>query len=257
FESYGPLSLDWNMGRVNVWGVTINYQMSKGYPILYTKEMNTSPTYVPCWQVSKIQGNDTFLMINNLGTKTLLPKINIYDHIGNILGVAAPTIKAGGVGVIPLSDYVNKSEEFGSATVTWTGSSPVKLWGTIFNLNERSGQVLQLNNNVNSQSPVNVPYFMNNNNSETYLLISNMGDKVTLPVSEFFDTNGTSFGLYSLGVLSPHATVVLRSSEATQFTEGRAKITWGSGNVAVWGTIYNSATNTFTTLTLDTPKGSE
>ena len=257
FESMGSLSLDWDMGRMNIWGVTVNYQMARGYPILYTKEMNTSPTYIPFWQVSKYIGYNTFLMINNLGSKDIMPKVKIYDHYGNVLGVAAPTVSAGSVTMIPFADYISKSSEYGSAIVTWTGNAPVKMWGTIFNLDEGTGQVLQLNNKVNAASPIHVPYFQQNNFVDTNLLISNMGDQIAQVVYEFYDINGYSSGFDNPIVLSPHSTEVVQASQTTLFEEGRVKISWSSGEVAVWGNIHNIIANTFTALTFDTPKGTE
>jgi len=255
FEGIGSLSMDWDVGRLNIWGITLNQSAAKGYPILYVKEMNTSPTYVPFWQVSKNSSYDTFLMINNLGSKDMMPSIKIYDHVGNIIGVAAPTVSAGSVAIVPFSDYVSKTVEYGSAIVTWAGDTPVKMWGTVYNLNEGSGQVLQLNNNANAVSPVHIPYFQKNNFVDTNLFVSNMSDQIVQVVYEFYDVYGNSSG-FSNAVVSPHATMVIQASSSTLYGEGRAKISWDSGEVAVWGNIYSSFSNSFTALTFDSPKGS-
>jgi len=257
FEAMGSLSIDWDVGRMNIWGVTLNYDKYKGYPILYTKDRNVSPTYIPFWNVDNTKGIDTFLFINNLGQKDLMPRIVIYDKEGIVRGVSAPTIGSGCVVTVPISDYISNPVNYGSAIVTWKDNSPVKIWGTIFDMTEGDGQVLQINNNVNSVSPIHVPYFQHSAFVETNLFLSNMENTTAQVVLEFFDIDGNSSGFYNV-ILAPHATQTVQTSEATTYSEGRAKITWSMGSkVSVWGTIYNMASQTETALTFDTPKGSE
>jgi hypothetical protein len=256
FESIGSLSLDWDIGRMNIWGVNLNYEKARGYPILYTKEMNTSPTYIPFWQVSKIINNDTFLMINNLGTDDISANIYIYDHNGTRIGAGAPNIASGRVGVVKISDFIGPNYTYGSAIVKWDSNTPVKMWSTIFDTVAGTGHVLQLNNSVTSVSPVHVPYFQRGESINTYILVSNMGNKATIVNYEFLSPSGETSGRKMLSI-KPHVTEVITASSSTMFSEGRAIVSWDEGEISLWANITNPLTNSVTSLTFDKPKGSE
>ena len=146
-KGIGTAEIRWTDGMIVPWSTIINDK--GGYPVGF-EQLQSSPIYIPFWQVNSRNGISTYIALNNIDTVDITPSLTVSNASGlSLLNQDIDTVSPGELVIVDFSKLFSIDNVTGTAKIEFNPLAKLSVWGVIFSNKSKTGYPLTFDNIYN------------------------------------------------------------------------------------------------------------